>query len=82
MAAPNSYGRCGGTAATSKWADRFPTRRRRKPRLDLGYRELANTLLLPRVGNAISETRDAMGFRALDDMDAIFAGHVPRDRVA
>jgi lactate dehydrogenase-like 2-hydroxyacid dehydrogenase len=28
------------------------------------------------------ETRDAMGFRALDNLDAYFAGHDPKDRVA
>ena len=28
------------------------------------------------------ETRDAMGFRALDDLDAYFAARDPEDRVA
>jgi len=47
-----------------------------------GYRDLDNTFLLPHVGSATRETRDAMGFRALDNLDAIFAGGEPRDRVA
>lgn len=47
-----------------------------------GYRELENTFLLPHIGSATFETRDAMGFRALDNLDAIAAGLEPHDRVA
>jgi lactate dehydrogenase-like 2-hydroxyacid dehydrogenase len=43
---------------------------------------LPNVFLLPHVGSATRETRDAMGFRALDNLDAVFAGREPRDRVA
>ena len=43
---------------------------------------LPNVFLLPHVGSATEETRDAMGFRALDNLDAFFAGQEPRDRVA
>jgi len=46
------------------------------------YRELENVFLLPHIGSATSETRDAMGFRALDNLDAIVAGKAPGDRVA
>ena len=46
-----------------------------------GYRELENTFLLPHIGSATFETRDAMGFRALDNLDAIAAGSEPHDRV-
>jgi lactate dehydrogenase-like 2-hydroxyacid dehydrogenase len=53
-----------------------------EPDIDPGYRELKNTFLLPHIGSATRETRDAMGFRALDNLDAIFAGREPRDRVA
>ena len=53
-----------------------------EPDIDPGYRALPNTFLLPHVGSATRETRDAMGFRALDNLDAIFAGREPRDRVA
>ncbi len=53
-----------------------------EPDIHPGYRELPNTFLLPHIGSATLETRDAMGFRALDNMDAIFAGRAPQDRVA
>ncbi len=53
-----------------------------EPDIHPEYRELANTFLLPHIGSATRETRDAMGFRALDNLDAIFSGHEPRDRVA
>ncbi len=53
-----------------------------EPAIDPRYRELDNTFLLPHVGSATRETRDAMGFRALDNLDAIFAGREPGDRVA
>lgn len=44
--------------------------------------ELDNVFLLPHIGSATKETRDAMGMRALDNLDAFFAGKEPRDRVA
>ena len=47
-----------------------------------GYRGLENTFLLPHIGSATFETRDAMGYRALDNLDAIAAGREPHDRVA
>jgi lactate dehydrogenase-like 2-hydroxyacid dehydrogenase len=53
-----------------------------EPAIDPAYRELENVFLLPHVGSATRETRDAMGFRALDNLDAVFAGREPRDRVA
>jgi lactate dehydrogenase-like 2-hydroxyacid dehydrogenase len=43
---------------------------------------LPNVFLLPHIGSATEETRDAMGFRALDNLDAFFAGIAPGDRVA
>ncbi|MFN4129496.1 MAG: 2-hydroxyacid dehydrogenase [Paracoccaceae bacterium] len=43
---------------------------------------LANVFLLPHIGSATEETRDAMGFRALDNLDAFFAGLNPVDKVA
>ena len=46
------------------------------------FAKLNNTFLLPHIGSATRETRDAMGYRALDNLDAIFAGKEPRDRVA
>jgi lactate dehydrogenase-like 2-hydroxyacid dehydrogenase len=53
-----------------------------EPDINPRYRELENAFLLPHVGSATRETRDAMGFRALDNLDSIFAGREPRDRVA
>ena len=43
---------------------------------------LPNVFLLPHIGSATEETRDAMGFRALDNLDAYFSGGMPGDRVA
>ncbi len=53
-----------------------------EPDIDPRYREVENAFLLPHVGSATRETRDAMGFRALDNLDAIVAGREPGDRVA
>ena len=47
-----------------------------------GYRQLDNVFLLPHIGSATAETRDAMGFRAIDNLIAIFNGEEPGDRVA
>ncbi len=38
-----------------------------------------NIFMLPHIGSATTTTRDAMGFRALDNMDAFFAGQAPKD---
>ncbi len=46
------------------------------------YRELDNVFLLPHIGSATEETREAMGFRAIDNLIAIFNGIEPGDRVA
>lgn len=53
-----------------------------EPDINPGYRELPNVFLMPHIGSATRETRDGMGFRALDNLDAIFAGREPADRVA
>jgi lactate dehydrogenase-like 2-hydroxyacid dehydrogenase len=42
---------------------------------------LDNVFVLPHIGSATRETRDAMGFRALDNLDAFFAGREPRDKL-
>lgn len=41
-----------------------------------------NLVLLPHLGSATRETREAMGFRVLDNLTAFFDGRAPRDRVA
>jgi len=46
------------------------------------FAELDNIFMLPHIGSATFETRDAMGYRALDNLDAFFAGQEPGDRVA
>jgi lactate dehydrogenase-like 2-hydroxyacid dehydrogenase len=38
-----------------------------------------NIFMLPHIGSATRQTRDAMGFRALDNLDAFFAGKPPGD---
>ena len=53
-----------------------------EPNIHPGYRQLKNTFLLPHIGSATAETRDAMGFRALNNLDAFFDGSEPGDRVA
>ncbi|MCA0873417.1 D-glycerate dehydrogenase [Seohaeicola saemankumensis] len=40
-----------------------------------------NIFMLPHIGSATTQTRDAMGYRALDNLDAFFAGGEPRDLV-
>ncbi len=52
-----------------------------EPALDDRYRPLDNVFLLPHIGSATFQTRDAMGFRALDNLDAFFAGREPGDRL-
>lgn len=41
-----------------------------------------NLVLLPHLGSATKETREAMGLRVLDNLTDFFAGRQPRDRVA
>ena len=52
-----------------------------EPDIDPRYRTLPNTFLLPHLGSATLETRTAMGLRALDNLDAFFAGRTPPDLV-
>lgn len=52
-----------------------------EPNFDPRYADLPNAYLLPHIGSATIETRNAMGFRALDNLDAFFAGDVPPHRV-
>jgi len=53
-----------------------------EPDIHTEYRQLSNVFLMPHIGSATKETREAMGFRALDNLDAFFAGREPGDRVA
>jgi len=53
-----------------------------EPNVAPGYLGLANTFLLPHLGSATIEARNAMGFKALDNLDAFFGGVAAPDRVA
>ena len=46
------------------------------------FSALDNIFMLPHIESATPEIRDAMGFRALDNLDAFFSGGKPGDRVA
>jgi len=52
-----------------------------EPDIHPKYRELTNVFLLPHLGSATVDTRNAMGFRALDNLDAYFNGTTPKDAV-
>lgn len=52
-----------------------------EPKLNPAYLELENAVLLPHLGSATTETRDAMGFIALDGIDAVLAGRTPPNLV-
>lgn len=53
-----------------------------EPKVHPGLLELESVTLLPHLGSATRETRDAMGHRVVDNLDAFFAGREPPDRVA
>jgi lactate dehydrogenase-like 2-hydroxyacid dehydrogenase len=50
-----------------------------EPNLHPGYRIRRNCFLLPHLGSATVETRTAMGFRCLDNLDAVLAGRSAPD---
>jgi lactate dehydrogenase-like 2-hydroxyacid dehydrogenase len=52
-----------------------------EPDLHPGYRDQRNCFLLPHLGSATIETRNAMGFRCLDNLAQIFAGQPAPDAV-
>ena len=52
---------------------------RSEPDFDLRFAKLDNVILSPHVGSASRETRNAMGFRALDNIAAVLSGQAPRD---
>ena len=53
-----------------------------EPNIHPGLRECDNAVLLPHLGSATRETREAMGFRVIDNLIAFFEGRKPQDRVA
>ena len=52
---------------------------RSEPNYDRRFGALENVILSPHVGSASVETRNAMGFRALDNIAAVLAGRGPID---
>lgn len=52
---------------------------RAEPDFDLRFAALDNVILSPHVGSASRETRNAMGFRALDNIVSVLAGKGPID---
>ncbi len=53
-----------------------------EPKIHQGYYALENTFLLPHMGSATVETRNAMGFKALDNLEAfLISGKTPPDLV-
>jgi lactate dehydrogenase-like 2-hydroxyacid dehydrogenase len=53
----------------------------REPEVTRELLAMEQVVLLPHLGSATSETRVAMGLRALENLRAFFAGVPPRDRV-
>jgi glyoxylate reductase len=54
---------------------------RGEPHIDPRYRDLPNVFLLPHIGSATVETRDAMGMMLLDGLAALEAGERPANQV-
>lgn len=52
-----------------------------EPALHPGYRNLDNCYLLPHMGSATVDARNAMGFRCLYNLDSFFAGNAAPDAV-
>lgn len=52
-----------------------------EPEYDRRFAELPNVFLCPHMGSATVETRNAMGFRALDNIQAVLAGKGPIDPI-
>jgi glyoxylate reductase len=52
-----------------------------EPKVNPGYLDLDNVYLLPHLGSATVETRNAMGFKALDNPDAYFTDETLPSRV-
>lgn len=53
-----------------------------EPKVTEALLTMENVVLLPHLGSATTETREAMGFRVLENARAFFADQEPPDRVA
>ncbi|MGR3491336.1 MAG: 2-hydroxyacid dehydrogenase [Shimia sp.] len=54
----------------------------REPAVNPMLAQCDNLVMLPHLGSATREARQAMGFRVLDNLNDFFEGKTPRDRVA
>ena len=54
----------------------------REPQITPALMAAPNLVMLPHLGSATKTTREAMGFRVIDNIAAFFAGTPPADRVA
>jgi len=52
-----------------------------EPQLNPELATLDNVVLLPHLGSATNETREAMGFRVLQNLDAFFSGQTLPDQI-
>ena len=52
-----------------------------EPHISSKLRDCDNLVMLPHLGSATRETREAMGFRVVDNLMDFFSGLPPRDRV-
>lgn len=52
-----------------------------EPRISQDLLQCDNLVMLPHLGSATREAREAMGFRVLDNLSDFFEGREPRDRV-
>ncbi|MEW2919806.1 D-glycerate dehydrogenase [Ruegeria sp. ANG10] len=52
-----------------------------EPRISPDLMQCDNLVMLPHLGSATREAREAMGFRVLDNLSDFFQGREPRDRV-
>ena len=52
-----------------------------EPKVNEGLLKLKNVFLLPHLGSATTETREAMGMRVYENIKAFFQDEEPRDRV-
>lgn len=52
-----------------------------EPSLAPGLSDCENAVLLPHLGTSALEVREAMGFMALDNLDAVLSGDIPPNRV-
>ncbi|MBT5752065.1 MAG: D-glycerate dehydrogenase, partial [Rhodospirillaceae bacterium] len=53
-----------------------------EPTVTAALLKMENAVLFPHLGSATLETREAMGFRVVDNIKAFFKGRRPKDRVA